>query len=122
MGTQKYPKADADMTLTEEFLTYESDRAVKYLHAKKMPHTVYGSVRCCKAVLDGDRWEPAPYTPDGKTPSENGVDVILFPIIQGGEVINIVAFDPNIKPLQLYLRQADCNVWALLDLIEGMQR
>lgn len=108
------------MTLTAEFAAYDSERAIKYLQAKKYPWTIYGKARSCKAILDGDQWYPAPYTDDGKIPAQNGVDVILFPLMQDGEVINIVAFEPNKKPLKLYLRQADCNLWSMLDLIGSL--
>ncbi len=106
------------MNLTEEFLSYPSERAVRWAQTKKMPYSVYGLMRTCKAVFDGDVWEPAGYTPDGKIPAQNGVDVILFPLLQGAEVVNIVAFEPNKKPMQLYIRHSDSNLWDFLDLIE----
>lgn len=108
------------MTLTEEFLAYPADRAAAWMQKKKIPWTLYGQARSCKAVIDGNTWAPAEYTPDGKTPSQNGVDVVLFPLIQGDEVVNIVAFEPKV-PLQLYLRQADSNLWDLLDLLAVLQ-
>ncbi len=108
------------MTLTEELSTYPSDRAIKWAQAKKLAYSIYGSMRSTSAVLDGDSWSPAGYTPDGKIPIQNGVDVILFPLIQDGDVINIVAFEPNKKPLQLYMRAPDCNLWAVLEMIEGV--
>ncbi len=108
------------MTLTEEFTSYPSERAVKWAQAKKLPYNIYGSVRSCKAVFDGDAWAPAGYTEDGKIPAQNGVDVILFPLVVAGEVVNIVAFEPNKKPLQVYLRVQDCNLWAMMELIDGV--
>ncbi len=106
------------MTLTAEYLTYPTERAVAWLQKKKVPWTVYGPARSCKAVLKGDTWEPAGYTEDGKTPHQNGVDVILFPMIQDGEIYNIVAFQPGV--VGLYLRYPDNNLWAFLELLEGI--
>ena len=109
------------MPLTSEFQSFDHERAQKYLHtAKKMPFTLCGSARSCKAILDGDLWYPAPYTDDGKTPDQNGVDVIVYPIMQDNSVINMIAFQPVIRPLQLYMRNGGSNLDKLLDFISLM--
>ena len=107
------------MTITEEFITYPADRAAAWMQKKKIPYTLYGQARSCKAVFIGNAWTPAPvYLEDGTI--NHGVDVVLFPLVQAGEVTNIVAFEPKL-PLNLYLREPDNNLWALLDLIGGLQ-
>lgn len=95
---------------TEEFMGYPSERAAAYLRARKCPWAAYGFARHCKARLELDVW----------VEDKDGVDVILFPLIHEHGVINIIAFEPN-KPLQLYLRDQDTNLWALLDLITALQ-
>lgn len=104
------------MTLNEEFLSYPSDRACKFLQSKGFWWEIYGAARSCKAVLDGDTWSPATYTEDGKIPDQNGVDIIMFPLIKDGEIINIIGWEPY-KTDKVYLRNRDTNLWTVFDLI-----
>ena len=102
------------MTLTEEYAAYPSDLATSRLQDRKIPWTIYGCARNCKAVLYDERWSPAPvYAADGTI--DHGVDCLLYPMIVGGEVVNIVAFHKK----KMYLR-VDTNIWELSDLMEMM--
>ncbi len=105
----------SDIDLRAEFDAMAQVRTMKWMRGKHIPHTLYGMCRECKAILIGDAWHPAPrYAEDGTI--DHGVDVIVFPLTCGDEIIELLAFEPSKEP-SYYTRMGATNFAAVVDLM-----
>ncbi len=93
------------MTIEDEFSAYDFDRAAEYLKKKGIPQD---AIDWCAAV------NALVISATGYIPTADaGQGMIATPVHdRGGEMVNIVAFEPQ-KPAQWYLRHPRCSTGVL---------
>ena len=88
------------MMIDDEFMVYGNDRSTPWLEKKGCPVHVSEMARNCDAVLTHDTWGSV---------LDEGVPVLLFPVVTDGWLVDIVAFEPS-NPDKWYLREGKARI------------